>query len=103
MVKPVYEPDLFDDPAILGISENHRVTPAQILIAWSVMRNIAVIPKSVNKDRLMQNLKAADIMLNDEEINKISELDRNYRYVSGKFWAMPGSTYTLEDLWGENL
>lgn len=100
LVKPVNEPDLFDEPAILGISENHRVTPAQILIAWSVMRNIAVIPKSVNKERLLQNLRAAEIMLTSDEMDRISELEKNYRYVSGKFWAAPGSPYSLEDLWG---
>jgi len=102
MIKPADEPDLFDEPVILGIAENHRVNPAQILIAWSVMRNISVIPKSVNKDRLMQNLRAADILLTQDELDIISAIDRNYRYVSGKLWAMSGSPYSLEDLWGDN-
>lgn len=100
MLKPGQEPDLFDQPVILGISEEHKKTPAQILIAWPIMQNISVIPKSVNKERMMQNLRALEIELSQAEMEKISEIDRGFRYVSGKLWAMNGSPYTLEDLWG---
>ncbi len=99
--KPTNEPDLFDEPVILGISENHKKTPAQILLAWAVMQGIAVIPKSVNKERLRQNLDAPEIVLSNEEMEKISAMDSGYRYVSGKLWAMAGSPYTLADLWGD--
>jgi alcohol dehydrogenase (NADP+) len=99
-VKLPGDPDLLDEPVILDISERYKVSPAQVLIAWSVMRNISVIPKSVNKERMLQNLKAANVVISPEDMAKIKGLERNYRFINGKLWAMPGSPYTLDDLWG---
>jgi len=69
-------------------------------LAWSITRNISVIPKSVNKERMLQNLKSADIVIAPEDMVKIASMDRNYRFISGDIWTIPGSPYTLEDLWG---
>jgi len=98
---PIQQPDLLDEPLILDISERYNISPAQVLLAWHNTRNIATIPKSVNKERMLQNLKAAEMIIKQEDMGKISTMDRNYRFISGKLWAMEGSPYTLEDLWGE--
>jgi len=98
---PVKQPDLLDEPVILDISERYNISPAQVLLAWSQNRNIAVIPKSVNKERLLQNLKSSEIVIKQEDMDKISTMDKNYRFINGKLWAMAGSPYTLDDLWGE--
>jgi len=98
---PIKQPDLLDEPIILDISERYNISPAQVLLAWHNTRNTAAIPKSVNKERMLQNLKAAEITIKPEDMEKISAMDRNYRFISGKLWAMEGSPYTLEDLWGE--
>ena len=95
------EPILLEDPVINTIAKKHGVSSAQILIAWSIGRNVAVIPKSANPDRIRQNFEAAQISLSAEDMAAIKELDRHRRYVSGTFWTMPGSPYTLETLWDE--
>ncbi len=95
------EPILLEDPVISTIAKKHGASPAQILIAWSIQRNVAVIPKSANPERIRQNFEAAQIQLSAEEMAAIKELDRHRRYVSGTFWTMPGSPYTLENLWDE--
>lgn len=95
------EPVLLDDPTIGAIATAHHVSPAQVLIAWAIQRGTAVIPKSVNPERLAQNLAAADVVLTDAEMDAIAQLDRQRRYVDGSFWTREGSPYTLANLWDE--
>jgi alcohol dehydrogenase (NADP+) len=95
------EPVLLDDPVIAAVAGRHGATPAQVLISWQIHRGIAVIPKSVNPERIRQNLVAEKISLNPADVQEIAGLDRHRRYVSGSFWAMPGSPYTIENLWDE--
>ena len=92
---------LLEDPIIHDIADNHSASPAQVLIAWALQRGTAVIPKSVNPQRLQQNLAAAALTLSEDDMNAIAELDRHRRYVDGGFWAQPGSDYSLEGLWDE--
>ena len=100
-LKSENEPVLFDDPIILEIAFKHQCTPAQVLISWSISRNIAVIPKSANKDRIQQNFDAQKVNLSDLDINQIFKLNKNFRYVNGTFFPFDGSTYSLESLWDE--
>ena len=95
------EPVLLEDPVIKTIAERHDASPAQVLISWALHRDTAVIPKSVNPERLGQNLAAADLKLSDDDLNEIADLDRHRRYVDGAFWAQDGSPYTLATLWDE--
>lgn len=100
-LKSKNEPNLLDDPIILEIAFKHQCTPAQVLITWSIARGVAVIPKSANKGRIQQNYDAQNIILTEYDIQQISKLNKNFRYVNGTFFAFEGSTYTLENLWDE--
>jgi len=95
------DPNLRDNPKIKILEKKHDYTWAQIALAWAIQRDTAVIPKSVNKDRLQQNYDAADIELDDDDMAKISMLDRHFRYINGDTWAQQGTDYTLENLWDE--
>jgi len=94
------EPILLDDPVIGEIADAHDVTAAQVLISWAIHRDTAVIPKSVNEGRIKENLASTKVELTDEDMHVIADLDRERRYVDGSFFAMDGSPYTMEDLWG---
>lgn len=95
------EPDMFEIPAVKAIAEKHNCSPAQVLIAWAINRDTVVIPKSTNEARLKQNLEAASIELSSDEMNQMSQLDEHFRYVTGAFFALPGSDYTIQNLWDE--
>lgn len=73
-------PVLFEHSTIKSIAEKHGKTPAQVLLRWATQRNIAVIPKSNNPDRLAQNLDVTGWDLEASEIEAISALDRNLRF-----------------------
>lgn len=95
------EPVLIEDPVVSAIAEKHDATPAQILISWSIHRNVAVIPKSIHADRIKQNFEATTIPLSVSDFAELTALDKHRRYVSGTFWTMEGSPYTIENLWDE--
>jgi alcohol dehydrogenase (NADP+) len=95
------EPSLLENPVIIEVAQKHDKTTAQILICWALARETVVIPKSVNQARLRENFQAGDILLDDEDMAKIAALDMGYRYVDGSFWEVPGSGYTVAELWDE--
>lgn len=99
-LKKADAPVLLEDPIITEIAKEKGITPAQVLLAWALARNTSVIPKSVNPERMRQNLAAASITLTDEDLLRIAGIDRNERYVAATFWTMPGSPYTEADVWG---
>ncbi|MBK6952492.1 MAG: aldo/keto reductase [Crocinitomicaceae bacterium] len=87
------EPKLLEDKTILEIAAKHKASAAQILIAWHVHRGTTVIPKSVNPVRQKENLEASKIILDADDMNKIKNLDRHYRFITGKFFEIPGNGY----------
>jgi len=93
------EPSLLDHPHILSIAEKHGTTSAAVLLGWAVARGTSVIPKSVNPGRLQQNLAAADLALDEEDMAAINAMDAGYRFLDGAHWMMDGSPYTPENLW----
>lgn len=92
-MKRADEPSLFEDATIKNIAEKHKCSAAQVLLAWHVKRGVAVIPKSTNPTRLKENLAAGSIQLDDTDMNEIKLLDRKYRFITGKFFEIPGNGY----------
>ena len=93
------EPVLLEEPTIAAIAKRHGVTPAQVLLSWAMQRGTVVIPKSVNPERIQQNLAAAEVVLTPEDMQTIAALDLERRYVSGAFWQIEGGPYTMENIW----
>ncbi|KAH0536964.1 NAD(P)H-dependent D-xylose reductase (XR) [Glutinoglossum americanum] len=73
-------PPLFENHTIVEIARKHNRTPAQILLRWATQRGVAVIPKSSDRGRLLQNLNAIGFDLENGEIEQISALDQNLRF-----------------------
>jgi alcohol dehydrogenase (NADP+) len=100
-MKKQNEPALLNTPELAAIAEKHSATPAQVLIAWALKRETIVIPKSVNPERLKENLAAADLTLDENDMSVIGGLNRGYRYVNGSFFTRKGSPYTMRTIWDE--
>ncbi|CCH43137.1 NADPH-dependent D-xylose reductase [Wickerhamomyces ciferrii] len=83
-------PPLFENDTILNIAKKHGKTPSQILLRWATQRGIAVIPKSSNPERLLQNLTVEDFDLTEGELKEISGLDKNLRFNDPYTWSGSG-------------
>ncbi len=87
------EPSLLENDTIKSIAEKHNASPGQILIKWAENRGTAVIPKSTNEGRIEENLKSAEIQLDEDDLKQIADLDRHFRYVTGEFFVTEGNSY----------
>ena len=74
------EESVLKHPAIAAIAARRERSPAQVVLRWATQRGYSVVPKSVNPDRMRQNLSVFDFELTPEEMAQISGLDKNRRY-----------------------
>jgi aldehyde reductase len=73
------DPDVINDPKIRQIGNKYGKSPAQILLRYNVQLGNSVIPKSSNKERLLQNLSIFDFELNADDMKYIDTFDCNGR------------------------
>ncbi|WP_029759073.1 aldo/keto reductase [Fusobacterium nucleatum] len=67
--------DIFNNPVLKEIANKYGKTTGQIMLRWLLQRNIAVIPKSVRKERMKENFDVFGFELKEEDMQKIKELD----------------------------
>jgi len=97
--KKADEPNLFENDTIQEIADKHDCTAPQVLISWAVHRGTAVIPKSTTPEHIRQNFKSINVDLDREDMEKINDIDKEYRYLDGHLWTREGSPYKEEELW----
>lgn len=66
---------IFTHPLLSEIGEKYGKSAAQVALRWNVQRGVVVIPKSVHKERMEQNIDIWDFMLSEEDMKRIAELD----------------------------
>lgn len=66
---------IFTNPVLTEIGEKYGKSAAQVVLRWNTQRGVAVIPKSVHKERMEQNINIWDFSLTEEEMQKIAALD----------------------------
>jgi 2,5-diketo-D-gluconate reductase A len=64
------------DPVIAAVAAKHGKTAAQAIIRWHIDSGLIVIPKSVNPERIAQNLNVFDFALDAEDMAAFAALDR---------------------------
>jgi diketogulonate reductase-like aldo/keto reductase len=73
--------DFFNNPDLKAIGEKYGKSVAQVALHWLIQRGIIVIPKSVHKERMMQNFDITNFSLSDEDMHTISALDLGHGVV----------------------
>ena len=67
--------NLFTNETLLNISKKYNKTSAQVALRYLLEQNIVVIPKTVNKDRMVENINVFDFELSDDDMAEILKLD----------------------------
>ncbi|XP_046889636.1 aldo-keto reductase family 1 member B1 [Hypomesus transpacificus] len=70
---------LLEDPVVGEIAKAHRRTPAQVLLRYQVQQGIAVIPKSIKPNHLLENTKIFGWSLSQEDMTSLRGLDRGWK------------------------
>ncbi len=61
---------------LLSLAKKHGKSVAQIILRWLIQREVVVIPKSVHRERIVENFNVFDFELNREDMDAIATLDR---------------------------
>lgn len=67
--------NMFNNPIISEIGKKHNKSAAQVILRWLIQRNVVVIPKSVRKERIIENFNVFDFELSEDDMNKIKSMD----------------------------
>lgn len=78
------EPSLLADQVVADIAKKNSATPAQVLIAWGLARGLVEIPKSVQFDRIEENLGALNVTLDGDDMKRLNAIDKTFRFITGK-------------------
>ena len=76
---------IFTHPVLTEIGRAHGKTAAQVALRWSVQRGVCVLPKSVHRERLAENLAIWDFTLSDDEMERIRALDTGHSDIVDHF------------------
>ena len=66
---------IFTHPVLTKIGQKYGKSAAQVALRWNVQRGVTVIPKSIHKERMEQNIDIWDFRLRDEDMAEIAKLD----------------------------
>ena len=67
--------DLFTNAVLTEIGARHGKSAAQVALRFLLQRDVVVIPKTVRKERMVENLSVFDFTLSEDEMAKLAALD----------------------------
>eukprot|EP00252_Welwitschia_mirabilis_P000080 TRINITY_DN1004_c0_g1_i3.p1 TRINITY_DN1004_c0_g1~~TRINITY_DN1004_c0_g1_i3.p1 ORF type:complete len:242 (+),score=27.64 TRINITY_DN1004_c0_g1_i3:549-1274(+) len=90
--------------AVLSVASKHRKSPAQVVLRWGIEEGASVIPKSYTIERIKENANIFDFALDDEDREKLMNLEQKKVYDGKEFLnAVNGPYRTLLDLWEDDI
>jgi len=67
--------NIFQNELLLSIAGKYNKSVAQVILRWLTQREVVVIPKSVRKERIVENFRIFDFELSPEDMDAIISLD----------------------------
>lgn len=78
---------IFTRPVLTKIGKKYGKTAAQVALRWNIQRGVVVIPKSVHKQRMEQNINIWDFTLSEDDIKEISKLNIDHSEIVNHYDA----------------
>jgi 2,5-diketo-D-gluconate reductase A len=67
--------NMFHNEILMSIAEKYNKSVAQVVLRWLIQRGVIAIPKSVHKERIIENFKIFDFELRQDDMDQIATLD----------------------------
>ena len=71
--------ELSELPGLSDIAEAHGKSIQQVVLRWHLQEGVVVFPKTVRKERMIENLSVFDFELSDEQMQAIASMDADKR------------------------
>jgi 2,5-diketo-D-gluconate reductase A len=68
---------IFTNETLAAIARAHGKSTGQVMLRWLIQRGVVVIPKSVHKNRMEENIDVFDFELTAAEMAQIAMIDTN--------------------------
>jgi 2,5-diketo-D-gluconate reductase A len=76
---PIAKGEVLADPAVTGLAEKYGRTPAQVVLRWQVQLGNIVFPKTINPERMRENIDVFDFELSADDMAAVEALNADYR------------------------
>src|SRR5665648_78000 len=76
--------DIFKNEILSAISDKYGKTVAQVILRWHIQRGVVAIPKSVHKERIVENYDVWNFQLSEEDMAAIQSLDTGKPFIDHK-------------------
>jgi 2,5-diketo-D-gluconate reductase A len=76
---PLARGQILEEETLTTLANRHGKSVAQIVLRWHIQREVAVIPKSNSKQRIIENMNVFDFELSAAEVETITAMNKNYR------------------------
>lgn len=76
---PLTRSKKLNDKKVLSIAQRHKKSNAQVLIRWAIQHELVVIPKSVHKERIIENANVFDFILDESDMEILDNMDEGFR------------------------
>lgn len=82
---PLARTEIFSDPTLGSIADDHDASEAQVALAWLREHDITAIPKATGEAHIQDNWESRTLELTDAELERIDGIDRRDRQVHPDF------------------
>jgi diketogulonate reductase-like aldo/keto reductase len=76
-----------NDPRLAAVARRYEKTPAQVLIRWVLQHGMVVIPKSVRRERILENADVFDFEISAQDLRELDGLDEGLHTIRPGFMA----------------
>ena len=78
--------NLLGEKVIMDLSKKYKKTVGQIVLNWSISREVIPIPMTSNINRMKENVGSCDFVMDKNDLEKIDGLNRNQRFGLSEIW-----------------
>jgi 2,5-diketo-D-gluconate reductase A len=76
---PIAQGEVLGEQTITSLADKYGKSPAQVVLRWHLQVGNIVFPKSVNPDRMRENIDVFDFELADDDVDAIEAMDAGHR------------------------
>mmetsp|Transcript_7634 Transcript_7634/g.17533 ORF Transcript_7634/g.17533 Transcript_7634/m.17533 type:complete len:305 (-) Transcript_7634:358-1272(-) len=72
--KSLHRGSSFEKTSVSEISQNHGVSPAQVMLRWGLQKGLVVVAKTSTKSRMTENRDIFNFCLSEDEMGRLDEM-----------------------------